>query len=311
MVPLSNLERESGEEEQRIWDRPTLWIMLKYSVASPADLPFGSWYQVAQTWIISVFPFWSGGNERLNHDEKQITNRMLQAGDTDFQGLILIFFNGLWEFHTQPSDWQLSLLQPIYKGHNKDKTDPASYRGIYLNDTLAKLFEDLLISRLTTHTELLNTVTYNQLGTNPDTQTHDAIYSLFAIIQHNKYTLVIDYSTAYPSVHRYVLSSTLLKNDIRGSMWHHLRARFDEIKLQVLHPGISARHTVDILKRLPEGSRLSPTLFGIFVAELVHELRAKFLQRLFTLDTNRQTHTPFDPHLQRTSGLEVYFMLMT
>jgi len=225
---------------------------------------------------------------------------MLQAGDTDFQGLILIFFNGLWEFHTQPSDWQLSLLQPIYKGHNKDKTDPASYRGIYLNDTLAKLFEGLLISRLTTHTEFLNTLTYNQLGTKPDAQTLDAIYSLFAIIQHNKYTLenpsyvaFIDYSTAYPSVHRDGLSSTLLKNDIRGNMWHHLRARFDKIKLRVLHPGISARHSVDILRGLPEGSRLSPTLFGILVADLVHELRAKFPQLwLFTLDTNRQTHTP-------------------
>jgi len=163
---------------------------------------------------------------------------MLQAGDTDFQGLILIFFNSLWEFHTQPSDWQLALLQPIYKGHNKDKTDPASYRGIYLDDTLAKFFEGLFISRLTTHTELLNTLTYSQLGTKPNTQTHDAIYFLFAIVQHNKYTLetptyvaFIDYSTAYPSVDRDGLSSTLLKNDIRGNMWHHLRARFDKIKL--------------------------------------------------------------------------------
>ena len=33
---------------------------------------------------------------------------------------------------------------------------------------------------------------------------------------------------------------------------------------------------VDVLRGLPEGSRLSPTLFGIFVADLVHELRAKF-----------------------------------
>ena len=129
----------------------------------------------------------------LNHEIKKllpgkspgpsdITNRILQAGDTDFQGLILIFFNGLGEFHTQPSDWQLSLLQPIYKGHNKDKTDPASYRGIYLNDTLAKLFEDLLISRLTAHTELLNTLTYSQLGTKPDMRTHDAIYILCSLL---------------------------------------------------------------------------------------------------------------------------------
>ena len=59
-------------------------------------------------------------------------------------------------------------------------------------------------------------------------------------------------------------------------MWHHLRARFDKNNLRVLHPGISTHHTVDILRGLPDGSRLSPTLFGIFVADLVHELRAKF-----------------------------------
>ena len=126
------------------------------------------------------------------------------------------------------------------------------------------------ISRLTTHTELLNTLTHNQLGTKPNTQTHDAIYSLFAIIHHNKYTLenptyvaFIDYSTAYPSVHRDGLSSTLLKKDIQGNMWYHLWALFHKIKLRVLHPGISTHHTVDILRGLPEGSRLSPFLFGI------------------------------------------------
>jgi len=50
--------------------------------------------------------------------------------------------------------------------------------------------------------------------TKPDKQTHDAICSVFAIIQHNKYTLenptyvaFTDYSTAYPSVHRDDLSS--------------------------------------------------------------------------------------------------------
>jgi len=137
----------------------------------------------------------------------EITIRMLQASDTDLQALTLIFFNGLWESHTQPTDRRLSLLQPIrvYKGHSKDETDLASHRGINLNDILAKSFEGLLITRLTTHTEILNTLTDSQLGTSPNMQTHDAIYSLFAIIQHNKYTLdnvnptyvaFIDYSTA-------------------------------------------------------------------------------------------------------------------
>jgi len=192
---------------------------------------------------------------------------MLQAGDAEFQSLLLLLFNCIWESHVQPTDWQLSLMQPIYKGHGKDKTDPASYRGIYLNDTLAKLFEGLLLARVTTHTESNNTLTSNQLGTNPCTQTHDAIYSFISTIQYNKYTLqkptyvaFVDYSTAYPSVHRNLLSSILLYNGIVGHMWQHLRARIDNIQLQVLHPNIQEHQTVGNLQGLPEGSRFSTTL---------------------------------------------------
>ena len=157
-----------------------------------------------------------------------ITNQMLQSGDDEFQSLLLLLFNGIWESHVQPTDWQLSLMQPIYMGHDKDKTDPASCRGKYHkdSDTSAKLFEGLLLARLTTHTELDNTLTSNQLGTKPYTQTHDAIYSLISTIQYNKYTLqkptyvaFVDYSTAYPSVHRDRLSSMLLHNGIVGHMF--------------------------------------------------------------------------------------------
>ena len=61
-------------------------------------------------------------------------------------------------------------------------------------------------------------------------------------------------------------------------MWHHLRARIDNIRLGVLHPNIQEHQTVDILHGLPasESSCLSPTLFGIFVPDLIHELQTKF-----------------------------------
>jgi len=146
------------------------------------------------TQIKKLFPDKSSG-------PSGITNQMLQAVDAGFQSLILLLFNGIWESHVQPTDWQLSLMQPIYKGHDKDTTDPASYRGM----TLAKLFEGLLLARLTIHTELDNTLTSNQLGTKPCTQTHDAIYSLVSTIQYYKhrlqkptYVAFVDYSTAYP-----------------------------------------------------------------------------------------------------------------
>ena len=81
------------------------------------------------------------------------------------------------------------------------------------------------------------------------------------------------------------LSSILLHNDIVGHMWHHLRARIDNVRLRVLHPNIQEHQTVDILRGLTEGSRLSPTLFGIFVADLirVHELQTQFPHAVINL----------------------------
>jgi hypothetical protein len=67
--------------------------------------------------------------QKLLPDQSQctsgITNRMLQAGDADFQGPILIFLNGPSEFHAQPSEWQISakFCRTIFlKSHCVSKT---------------------------------------------------------------------------------------------------------------------------------------------------------------------------------------------
>ena len=67
--------------------------------------------------------------QKLLPDQSQctsgITNRMLQAGDADFQGPILIFLNGPSKFHAQPSDWQISaqFCRTIFlKSHCVSKT---------------------------------------------------------------------------------------------------------------------------------------------------------------------------------------------
>jgi len=59
-------------------------------------------------------------------------------------------------------------------------------------------------------------------------------------------------------------------------MCKHLTERFQIVKVRVLHPRISKNSSVAILRGVPEGSRLSPTLFGIFVADLINELKANF-----------------------------------
>ena len=41
------------------------------------------------------------------------------------------------------------------------------------------------------------------------------------------------------------------------------------MRIRVLHPSIMADSEVDILRGLPEGSRLSPILFAIFAPDLI------------------------------------------
>jgi len=43
------------------------------------------------------------------------------------------------------------------------------------------------------------------------------------------------------------------------------------MRLCKIHQRIPTTSSVNILHEVPEGSRLSPTLFGIFVAGLIHE----------------------------------------
>lgn len=146
--------------------------------------------------------------------EDGITNRMLQSGGPNFRFILKEVFDTLWEHEVQPAAWERSLLQPIFTGGGKDQADPASCRGIYLSSALAKLFEGILIYRLTQFTEAHNTLTENQLGMRPGCQVHDATYIILSIIQYNYIkkghmwrSLIIPRLSRLFSAWRYTLSS--------------------------------------------------------------------------------------------------------
>jgi len=110
---------------------------------------------------------------------------MTQTAGPKFTKLLHQVFRTLWVHEMQPAAWQMFLMQPIYKGGDKSKAEPTSYRGIYLGSALAKLFEGIRISWMTKFTETQSTLTKNQVGTRSGRQIHDAIYCLLSIIQYN------------------------------------------------------------------------------------------------------------------------------
>jgi len=198
--------------------------------------------------------------------------------------MIFLYMPIIWEVETYPGAWASALMQPIYiyKGGGKDRHSPVSHRGIYLLNTVTKLFERLMKSNLSKFTKLNDTLTPSQQGSRITRQIHDAIYALIATIQERSqygfpsYCCFIDFATAYPSVHREHLGLTLKNYKITGKIWHLLKENSRSVRVQVLHALIDQNDELDILRGLPEGRQLSPTLFGICVAELILELKAKF-----------------------------------
>jgi len=136
-------------------------------------------------------------------------------------------------------------MQPIYKGAGKDKHSPVSYRGIFLLNTLTKLFVGmrLIEALLSKFSELNHTFTPSQQGSRITWQTNDVILP-----------------SAYPSVHREQLGLTLKKHKITGKIWHLLKENSGSVRVRVLHALVDQKEEVENLRSLPEGSCLSPTL---------------------------------------------------
>ena len=211
-----------------------------------------------------------------------ISNRMLQSGGENFEQTLIHLLNLVWDTELYPESWCKALMRPIYKGGGKQRKDPASYRGIYLTCTTTKLFEGIISERLEEYISKHDTLTKFQFA-KQGSQTHDAIHTLTSVIrnnqEHNKsstYCAYIDFSTAYPSVHRERLTNILHEVGITGKIWRLLQVTYSKTKVRVLHPFIPEDGYTDILRGLPEGSRLSPLLFGIFLSELLRSLQRKY-----------------------------------
>ena len=209
-----------------------------------------------------------------------IFNRILQAGGENF-GLTLIFpLESIWDINTYPEQWTFSLMQPIYKGNGKDRKDPAServaYRGIRPTFATTKLLEGLINNRLYSFiTEnFRGRFTPFQFGFQKNTQTYDAQYTLTSVIRNNAthnssatYCAFINFSSADPASHKEQLTLLLHTFGIQGKLWKILQETYRKVNIRVLHPVIPDTECTTLMRGLPEGSKLSPPLFGILVAD--------------------------------------------
>ena len=193
------------------------------------------------------------------------------------QLLLLSLFNRSWHSHTFPSCWKPTTIIPIHKP-GKPTSSPSSLRPISLTSCISKLFERLILSRLTFHLESNHLLSTYQAGFRPGRSPLDQILILPQSIRDGfqkkkppDRTILasVDFSKAFDSVWHSALFHKLLLLKLPPCFVLWVRALHRRAKVQV---GGSHSRSFRIRRGVPHGSVLGPVLFILFVDDITKDL---------------------------------------
>ncbi|CAB1099601.1 unnamed protein product [Ectocarpus sp. CCAP 1310/34] len=122
-------------------------------------------------------------------------------------------------------------------------------------------------------------ISEGQAGFRPDRSCVDHVYTLSKIIQGRKdagrttYCFFLDVQKAYDTVWRNGLWKKMWDIGIRGKMWRMLKKMTECTRSAVMLDGEISKY-VDILQGVAQGCTMSPTLFKIYINDLIRAVEA-------------------------------------
>ena len=211
---------------------------------------------------------------------KDIKNEMLRYGGDELVRYLEVLYNLCYKNKKTPKDWRQGLIKSLHKKGPKD--DPSNYRPITLLCPIGKLYATIINNRISNHLENNNLLSSSQNGfrTRDSRNCQDHIFTLSEVRkicdEHNKelFYAFIDFKSAFDMVPRDAIISALLKSgvnlmDVRSveSLYRHTTARAAF--------GNQKSREFNILQGVAQGCPLSPTLFAIFINNLLEKLNMR------------------------------------
>ena len=198
------------------------------------------------------------------------------------------FFNFCYVNAVAPEAWKTTRLISLYKGKGS-VNDPNSYRGISLMSLIYKTFTSILHSRLSNWAETNRKLPDSQHGFRTNHSTITAVQLLMSKIQNGvaqekRYHVVfVDFQKAFDCINRTLLLDKLLK---LGVDYHYVRLLFSLLNETTIRVSMGDYMTEQIcqLKGMPQGDRLSPLLFALFISDLSPHLETSDCDVLFYAD---------------------------
>ena len=203
-----------------------------------------------------------------------LTNEHLRFAAPPVNDILTITFNSILLSGHIPTSFRHGLIVPIPKGRNIDVSNPSNFRGITLLPVISKLFEKLLLSRLSS---LMSNIHPLQGCFRPKTSCIHTAFVLQESIQHLRshkkkaYVAFLDVKKAYDTVWHEGLLLKLLQFNFPRYIWSLLHNWYTGCTSSVLWNSHFSR-SFPIRQGVRQGAVLSPFLYTIFVNNLLVQL---------------------------------------
>lgn len=216
-----------------------------------------------------------------------VPGRFLVCLDPIISKPLSTLFNNLFQVGLFPDQWKLSHVTPIYKRAGP-KCDKSSFRPISLLPTLSKICESIIHSRLLSHC-LENDIITERQGAylKGDSTIHQLLYIVHHIKQnwgkgHITHGFFLDISAAFDKIWHKGLITKLNTIGIEGNLLNLLKSYLSNRQQVVVIDGVKS-NTINIEAGCPQGSRLGPLLFIIYINDIIDALESEII--IFADDT--------------------------
>jgi|TARA_B110001454_G_scaffold215734_1_gene237708 exonuclease III len=182
--------------------------------------------------------------------------------EPSFHSTLLDICNDVFKNHTAPSPWLTSGILPFPK--KGDLSCPSNYRGISLTALAAKIYNKLLLNRISPKVDPI--LRRNQNGFRKGRTTIAQVLSLRRIIEemrnHNKEVTIcfVDFKKAFDSINRDIMFQILPLYGIPEAVVQAVKALYTNTRAKVISPD-GETDLFNISAGVLQGDTLAPFLF--------------------------------------------------
>jgi len=203
---------------------------------------------------------------------------------------LLDVFNNIWHSGIITKEWKKGIIIPIPKpGKNKHSTE--GYRPITLLNTMTKIMEKIINTRLIWFLEKNEILSKEQSGFRHARSTMDNLITIKTEIENTfKYKQILgmislDITKAYDSVWRHRVLTILSKILTNGNMFKYITNFLKERQFQAKVSN-TLSNTYYQENGIPQGSSLAVTLFLLAINDIVETIQFPVKANLFADDFN-------------------------